>query len=159
MFETADGYIQVVALREAQVENLMRLVGHEDLYAANTDPTERVRATAEFNAVLEPIFAAESTEHWLAALADVGVPAAPIHDLAEATSDEQVAHRLSIAQVPDPADARKTVGVVSAGHVADPAPPRVQRDPPTLGQHTDEVLAELGYTEADITALRAEGVV
>jgi len=35
----------------------------------------------------------------------------------------------------------------------------VQRDPPTLGQHTDEVLAELGYTEADITALRAEGVV
>lgn len=159
VFATADGFIQVIGLRETQISALMKALGREDLYEAHTEPTARIAATAEFNAVLEPAFAANTTEHWLAVLNEAGVPVAAVQNIAEAMADEQVAHRLSLAEIPKPGNEGETTKVVSAGHTADPAPPRVQMPPPTLGEHTDEILTELGYSPADIDALRADAAI
>jgi CoA:oxalate CoA-transferase len=66
---------------------------------------------------------------------------------------------LSLAEIPKPGADGETTRVVSAGHMSEPAPPKVQRPPPELGQHTDEILAELGYSASDISRLRDNGVV
>jgi len=159
VFATADGFIQVIGLKETQITALMKVLGLEDLYEAHTDPASRISATAEFNAVLEPLLASKSTEHWLAALNEAGVPVAAVQDIAAATADEQVAHRLSIAEIEKPGAQGETTRVVSAGHMSEPAPPVVQRGPPTLGEHTDEILSDLGYSAADIDALRADAAI
>jgi crotonobetainyl-CoA:carnitine CoA-transferase CaiB-like acyl-CoA transferase len=159
VFATADGYIQVVGLRETQVRALMQILGREDLYESYPEPAQRVEAKAQFNAVLEPAFAAQTTAHWLQVLGAAGVPAAPIQDIAQSAGDEQVAHRLSVTSIPRPDDDSRHVRVVSASHMSEPAPPAVQRPAPGLGEHTDMILSELGYSEADIASLRADEVV
>jgi len=159
VFATADGHLQVIGLREPQIQALMRVMGREDLYQKYSEPTARIAATDEFNAVLVPAFAGATTTHWLSILNEAGVPAAPIQDLATATADEQVAHRLSLTSINKPGDPEHTVQVVSAGHVSSPAPPVVQRPPPELGADTDAILTELGYDPARISVLRAEGVI
>lgn len=158
VFATADGHVQVIALKESQLQSLLKLIGHEEFYIGREDPTERVRQTDAFNDLLQPIFAEKTTSHWLEALAEVGVPASPIQDLAAATGDAQNAYRLSIGEIPHPSG-EGSIRVMSAGHVADPAPPSIQRPPPTLGQHTEDILKELGYNEADIESLRQDDVV
>jgi crotonobetainyl-CoA:carnitine CoA-transferase CaiB-like acyl-CoA transferase len=159
VFATSDGFIQVIGLRDTQARALMKVVGREDLFEAHPEPVDRVKASDEFNAVLQPAMAEHTTQHWLGVLQAAGVPAAPIHDVAQAATDEQVAHRLSLTEIAAPGAQDKTVKVVSSGHMAQPAPPRVQRPPPQLGEHTEEVLAELGYTAADIDALKKDGAI
>ena len=137
----------------------MKVLGREDLYEAYPEPVQRVKAADEFNAVLKPAFAEHTTAHWLQVLEAAGVPSAPIKDIAESAGDEQVAHRLSVTAIPKPGDDGQEVRVVSAGHMSKPAPPAVQRPAPQLGEHTDAILSELGYSKADIAALRADEVV
>lgn len=158
VFESADGYVQVIALKETQIQSLLGAIGHSEFYKGREDPVDRVRMTEEFNALLEPIFRSESTAHWLQILAEAGVPAASIQTLAEAGEEAQNEHRLSITEIPNPAG-KGTVRAVSASHVADPAPPVVQRPPPKLGEHTQAILSELGYSGGDIAALRRDKVI
>jgi formyl-CoA transferase len=158
VFATANGFIQVVALRETQIRALFKLLDQEAFYDAHQDPVDRVRHTAEFNSILEPAMAADTTENWLAKLDAAGVPAAPIRNLAQTAVDEQMAHRLCFTDIPHPTRKGETTRVVSAGHMASPAPPAVQGPPPRLGEHTDEILQSVGYSDAQRQALYAAGV-
>ena len=160
VFATADGHIQIVALKYSQIEDLFAALGEQEFLANNpqyADARERVKATTAFNELLERCFASQPSEHWIATLTAAGVPVAPIRNLAEVAEDEQLDERLILKAMDHPGVGSSKV--VSATHVADPAPPEVQRPAPTLGQHTDELLAEFGYTQAQIQALREAGVV
>lgn len=87
---------------------------------------------------------------------------APIRTLGESAVDPQVAHRLSVTEIPDFREDQNdatTMQVVSASHMTDPAPPQVQRPPPKLGEHTLEILAELGYSSEEVDAFKDEGVI
>ncbi len=161
VFATADGFIQVVALKDAQVEALFDVVGARDRYQEDTFHTAaaRVANTDAVNALLAPAFARHPTVHWLGKLIDAGVPVAEIRDFAAVVADPQFEGRAAFAQIQSPDGSDTTVRVVGSGYSASADGPIVTRQPPTLGQHTDEILAEIGFDAQAVARLRGAGVV
>ena len=94
---------------------------------------------------------------WVAALADLDVCVGPVATVGEMLDDPQVRHRQMVTEVVDRAGvSRRTLGnplKLSA------TPPTFRTPPAAFGAHTDEVLAGLGYSPADVGGLRARGVV
>ena len=158
VFSTADGYVQVAAMKESQVQDLLSALGHPEFYNGNEDPSIRVKNTDAFNALLFPIFKSKPTEHWLKVLAEAGVPSSPIRDYADNAADEQFEHRLTFTET-QPTGKDTPLKVVSASHTSQPAPPVVQSPPPQLGEHTDQILTELGYTPTEIESLKNAGAI
>jgi formyl-CoA transferase len=105
-----------------------------------------------------------STADWIALLEDKAVPCGPINDMGQAFSDTQVLARgLKIEQTLTP-QAMAQTSVASINSVASPlrltaTPPVLRRAPPVLGEHTDDVLQELGLDAAAVAELRRLGVV
>lgn len=159
VFASADGFVQIVALREAHVKALFTLLGVADMYDTYSEPAIRIAHTDEINAVIKPALAAQSSAHWISELGKLGIPCAPIQTLDEVAAEPQFDHRLIFTEIPNPQTPDASVKVVSAGHVSEPAPPKVQRPSPSLGQDNDNVLGELGYSEHDIAELRAQRVI
>ena len=159
VFASADGFVQIVALREAHVKALFTLLGVADMYDTYPEPAIRIAHTDEINAVIKPALAAQSSAHWISELGKLGIPCAPIQTLDEVAAEPQFDHRLIFTEIPNPRTPDASVKVVSAGHVSEPAPPKVQRPSPSLGQDNDNVLGELGYSEHDIAELRAQRVI
>ncbi|MGF1445991.1 MAG: CaiB/BaiF CoA transferase family protein [Pikeienuella sp.] len=156
-FETADGWICVGAANQANWERLIALIGAEALgadprFATNAD---RMAHRGALETALNAIFRERSTADWLALLADGGMPAGPVNAIDEMHADPQTRAREMVVAVDHPVAGQvETLGLPvkfsdSPGAVAGPAP--------VLGQHTRQVLAELGYTSAQIETLVAEG--
>jgi formyl-CoA transferase len=103
------------------------------------------------------VTAGQPRAHWLAACEQAGVPAGPINSVPEALADPHVRARNMVRELAHP-----TAGRVPA--LGNPVkmsltPPALETAAPALGQHTDAVLRELGYTEAEIATLRAQAIV
>jgi crotonobetainyl-CoA:carnitine CoA-transferase CaiB-like acyl-CoA transferase len=161
VFATADGHIQVVALKEPQVQKLFDVLGCGDRYAEPRFATAdaRVANTPAVNEMLTGLFRRESTAVWLARLVDAGVPVAEIRDLAAVTADPQFDGRNAFVEFESPMKPGKRIRVVGTGYVASPDGPASRRPPPKLGEHTDAILRELGYSPEQITALRSAAVI
>jgi crotonobetainyl-CoA:carnitine CoA-transferase CaiB-like acyl-CoA transferase len=161
VFVTADGHIQVVALKEPQVKSLFTVLGLLPHYADvrfNTADA-RVANTAPLNALLTDAFSRDATAAWQDKLIEAGVPVAEIRTFEAVTADEQFSNRNAFVEFAMPSSANKRARVVGSGYVASADGPAPERPPPLLGQHTDEVLDEIGYSHAQIAALRRDGVV
>ena len=153
VFETKDGFVQVIALRETQIQSLLKAIGKESMYKKYNEPDLRVKNTDVFLGFLVPTFASETTQHWVKLLENSGVPVAAIRNLDEVTQDSQFDYRLSLTAIDKPGSDSEQVKVVSASHLSDPAPPKVQRAPPKLGEHTYEILREIGFSKTKIHSL------
>jgi len=159
VYACADGDVILVVGNDGQFAKLCGVLGHaewraDERYATNA---QRVRNIAELSALLREAFAGWERERLIAALDAAGVPCGPINDVAEVFEEPQVKARGLLRHVPHPAG-------VDVPQVGSPmrfaeAPLRVPAAPPLLGQHSDDILAELGYDENGIAALRAAGVV
>ena len=158
VFATADSFVQVAAFKEPQIKALLTTMGHGDFYEGRDDPAERVRQTQAFDDLLFPIFKSKTTDEWVDILNEAGVPVAPIRNIQQALEDEQNEHRLNITEFPHPSGEGST-RAISASHVAEPAPPSVQRPPPKLGEHTEDILGEVGFSAEEISALRESGLI
>jgi crotonobetainyl-CoA:carnitine CoA-transferase CaiB-like acyl-CoA transferase len=106
---------------------------------------------------LEPAFALRTTGEWLQLLEAAGVPAGPVNDMAAAYADPQVQAREMMVELDHPTAGRvKHIGVPVK---LSETPGQLRRAAPTLGQHSDESLADAGLTPDEIGALRAGRVV
>ena len=158
-FETSDGYVNIGAANQANWERLCAAIGRDELVsdARFAEPKDRMNNLDELVSTLEHTFAQQTSEHWLDVLESANVPAGPIYDLAQMYDDPQVRAREMVVETEHPvAGSVKNIGIPIK--LSD-TPGRFQRPAPTLGQHTDEVLRDLGRSDAEIESLRSERVV
>ena len=162
VFPTADGYVQITALTGAQVDRLLEVLGCLEL---RDDPRFATDAdlVANREAMLPELctrLRRAPTRVWLERLEAARVPAAPISSFREVMAHPQLETRRLTATLPAPEMlGRAEVTSVTTGYVADADGPAVRTFAPRLGEHSREILAEHGCSEAEIEALHAAGVV
>jgi crotonobetainyl-CoA:carnitine CoA-transferase CaiB-like acyl-CoA transferase len=154
LFRTSDGVINIAGGGQNMWERIVKVLGVE---AEAADPdmatdTLRSRNRAKVNAMIERVTQADTAAHWVARFNREGVPCGPVYAMDEVFADEQVKHLGLEMTVQHPR--LGALGVVRApmqiaGVACRKAPT------PERGQHTDEVLAEFGFSAEEIAALRA----
>jgi crotonobetainyl-CoA:carnitine CoA-transferase CaiB-like acyl-CoA transferase len=161
VFATADGFIQTAAVQEAQIKALFDTIGHGELMA---DPRYFYRnGLIEHSVYLHGVIAAalttDSAVNWVAKLEAAKVPVAKINRYSDVVADEQMAHRNIFVDVDGPPSLGGSQKLITAAYMANQDGPAVRHPAPDLGQHTDEVLGELGFTEAEIAGFHDRGAV
>ena len=159
VFASSNGYVQVIAMKETQVQALFTELGMPERYAEFNEPTVRLARRDEVHSLIAPIIAAETTEYWLETLDSIGVPVSAIQDFPAIAEEPQLAHREVFIEQAHHLYPNQSVKVVRAAHVAEPGNPSIQGPTPTLGAHTSDILSELGYSVEQIKAMRDKGMV
>lgn len=159
MFITQDGYLNIAANKQEQWEAVADVIGVPEL---KEDPRFKERDTRKKNRfaltpLIEEKLKQNTTAFWAEALNKAGVPSGEILSLGDALSQPQIEHRQTF----------QTVDTYGIGEVKlfnmtakfEKTPGFVETAPPTLSQHTEEILGVLGYSSAEIEEFREQGIV
>jgi crotonobetainyl-CoA:carnitine CoA-transferase CaiB-like acyl-CoA transferase len=158
-FPTADGWINVGGANQANWERIVKVIGRPELAADARFKTngDRMRNLAALTPLIAERMLTRSSADWIAVFEAAGVPVGPVNRIGEMLADPQVAAREMVVEVEHTRAGRmKTLGLPIKFSAT---PGGVRRAAPTLGEHTREILAVLGYAAADIERLVAEGAV
>ena len=158
VFETADGHLILAVGNDTQYAKFCDVAGRPDLaqdprFVKNAD---RVRHRAVLVPLLAEILKTRKKHDWLAALEAAKVPCGAINDLGEVFADPHVQAREMTVALPHPLT--DDLRLVASPMKLSGTPVQYRRPPPLLGQHTDEVLQELGIDAAQRARLRQSGV-
>ena len=158
IYRCADGgYVALSGSTQAMAKRIFEVIGQGHMiedprFRTNTD---RVRNRAEVDRLVGGWFADRTRDEALAQIRAAGVTAGPVYNIADAVADPHFRERQVLVEVEDP-----ELGSMPMHNIV----PRLSGTPgvwrraaPTLGQHTDEILSELGFDVASIAAIRAEG--
>ena len=158
-FRTADGWINLGGGSPTFWPIICRVLGVPALVEDTrfATPPLRVKNRAALAELLQARFTTAGTAAWLERLEAAGVPAGPILDYGQVFADPHVRHREMAVEVEHPRAGRSRVLGIPVKLSSTPG--SIRRPAPTLGQHTDEVLKELGYNAAAVANLKARNIV
>ena len=159
VFETADGHLILAVGNDGQFAKFCGVAGRPDLaqdprYAKNAD---RVRHRGTLVPLLAEIVKGRQKQDWLTALEAARVPCGAINNLGEVFADPHMQSRGMTVAMPHPLT--DTLRLVASPMKLSATPVQYRRPPPLLGEHTKEVLHELGWSDAEVEALRNAGVI
>jgi CoA:oxalate CoA-transferase len=159
LFRTADGEIAIAPAGEAMYLRLLRALDAEALRERPDFATNALRAAnrAAINAEIEARTLRETSAHWIRVLNEAGVPCSLVMNLEQVFADPQVIDQQSVVTVEHPGHGKVSM-LGSALHI-DGVPLPVRRPAPNLGEHSAEVLGDLGFTADEIDQLRKRGLV
>jgi len=159
VFETADRPMALAVASQSLWKSFCRLVEREEWLADprfETNP-RRVENREVLLPLVAEILERRTCAEWVELFVAASIPCGPVNDMQSLFADPQVLHREMVVEVPHP-----TIGALRLSGIpvkCSATPGEIQRPPPLLGQHTDEILSEtLGCTPEQIAELRADGV-
>lgn len=146
-FATGEGLLNIAANKQQQFVALARVIGRSDLIDDErfAEREARKHNRAALTIEVESALAAKSAAEWEALLNAVGVPAGRVLTVPEALALEQVKQR-GLVQKIGAGSAEEAIKVCVGGYQLNGAPRVLDRPPPRLGEHTDEILCEIGFT-------------
>jgi crotonobetainyl-CoA:carnitine CoA-transferase CaiB-like acyl-CoA transferase len=158
-FETRDGWINVGGANQANWERIAKVIGRPELVDDPRFKTNRVRMRniAELAALIGAELRQRPSAEWIRELEAAGVPVGPVNRISDMLADPQVIAREMVLEVDHPRAGRtRALGMPikfseTRGDVTRPAP--------LLGQHSREILGQLGYAAAEIETLARDGAV
>lgn len=161
VYQTKDGYINLSVFADHHVAPMCKALGQPEWADAPFMKTEagRIANYDKIYSLIGDVIKTETIDTWCARFREVGVAAAPIRTLPEALQAEQLKHRGVMMEMPKPGGLPGKMSVPGSGFIASADSPGTDVPPPTVGQHTDEILAEFGYSAGDIRAFHEDGVV
>jgi crotonobetainyl-CoA:carnitine CoA-transferase CaiB-like acyl-CoA transferase len=162
VFPTVDGHIILAVGNDGQFQRFCAFAGRPDVAADPRFATcgARLANRAVITPLLGEITATQTTAHWVDGLDDCAVPCGPINSLPQVFADPQVIARQMVAPMTHPFAGGTPLPTVASPIKLSETPAVYRRPPPTLGEHSDEVLRELlSLRDDDIAALRAEKIV
>ena len=158
-FKTSDGYINIATAGGRIWERFCQTIGApqfltDPAYATGPDRSKNRKA---LNAEINKLTETKSTEFWVKELNAAGVPCGPIYSIDQVFADEQVKHLGMAADVPN--EQNRHVRLVAQPVKLSRTPSKMAARPPEFGEHTEEILAEFGFSGDEIKDLRARKVV
>lgn len=158
VFPTSDGYINIAAASERVWLRLCDTVGHPEWKEKPEWNTRQKRTEdrAAVNAAISEITKHKPSAHWVELFEEAGVPCGPINTIDQTFADPQVEHLGLAAPVTGPNGEFKIVG---SPLNMEGVSKKIRSATPSAGEHTDEVLKSVGYTDSQLKDMRAKGVI
>ncbi|MGB9699280.1 MAG: CaiB/BaiF CoA transferase family protein [Thermodesulfobacteriota bacterium] len=159
-FQTKDGaHKMVIVHSEKHWQNFCQGLGLMDLaederFKTNSD---RLKNLPLLNEILEKIFAEKTQQEWVDCLSKKGIMVAPVYNLEEVFQDPQVGHDEMVTELDHPVAGK--FKILRTPIELSETPLRIKSPPPLLGQHTKEILFELGYSPEVVEQLNWKGIV
>ena len=159
VFPTTDGHINIAVAGGVMYERFCNAIGLSELIDDERFVTSagRSKNRVEMNALISEVTVTNSSKHWIDMLNEAGCPSGPINSMDGVFADPQVQHLHMAVGVDHPRLGK--FDVVNQAIKMSRTPSAVRTATPDQGEHTDAVLAELGYDDSAIASLHENGVV
>jgi crotonobetainyl-CoA:carnitine CoA-transferase CaiB-like acyl-CoA transferase len=158
-FQARDGWINIGGANQSNWERIADVLGHPEWRddPRFVDNGARMQNLSPLTDLMAEVLRTRTRDQWIAAFDAAGVPAGPVHTIGEALNHPQVQARGMVVDVEHP-QAGPTRALGCPVHFSE-TPTSVRRHAPMLGEHSRELLREYGYSDDEIDAFAAEGVI
>ena len=156
IYKTKNGYMSLATNASEKPDVFGEILGVEGLAEKMPDKATMLKNRDELYSIIAPALEKQDTEYWLEKFREVGFWCAKVNDYADVAKDPQVIHNNIIQEIEHPKAGK--IKVIAAPISFSGTPVSIRRVPPTLGQHNEEILAELGYSQEDISQMENDGI-